>query len=107
MINSNNSIILHDITILIIIYDSDEKLIFNLESLRNFKILVIDNGRNTELSKKINNITTLPQLIKVFRHKPILDLLKSLQFDRRIIHILEHVDNDDLLNSKIVNTYLN
>jgi hypothetical protein len=60
-----------------------------------------------ELTKKINNITTLPQLIKVFRHKPILDLLKSLQFDRRIIHILEYVENDDLINSKIVTTYLN
>lgn len=64
MINSNNSIIFHDITILIIIYDSDEKLIFNLESLRNFKILVIDNGRNTELTKKINNIYPNIRIVK-------------------------------------------
>jgi GT2 family glycosyltransferase len=82
LINSNNSIILHDITILIIIYDSDEKLIFNLESLRNFKILVIDNGRNTELSKKINNI--YPN-IRIVKNKKNLGFPKSVNLGLDLI----------------------
>jgi len=82
LINSNNSIILHDITILIIIYDSDEKLIFNLESLRNLKILVIDNGHNNELSKKINNI--YPN-IRIVKNKKNLGFPKSVNLGLDLI----------------------
>ena len=82
MINSNSNIIFDDITILIIIYDSDEKLIFNLKLLANFKILVIDNGRNDELSKKINKI--YPN-IRIVKNKKNLGFPKSVNLGLDLI----------------------
>lgn len=41
--------LLDDITILIIIYNSDQKILKTLKTLYGIKILVVDNGRNTNL----------------------------------------------------------
>ena len=42
------------ITILIVLYQESEKIIFdNLEKLKNFKIIIVDNDGNLNLKKKI------------------------------------------------------
>jgi hypothetical protein len=80
--NSNSNITFDDITILIIIYDSDEKLIFNLKSLTSFRILVIDNGCNDELSKKINKIYTN---IRIVKNKKNLGFPKSVNLGLNLV----------------------
>ena len=45
-----------EITILMVLYEESEEIIFkNLEKIKNFKIIIIDNKGNKKLKKKITS----------------------------------------------------
>ena len=51
--------IYEDITIITVLYDSSNIVIDHFKSLKNFKIIVVDNGKNEKILKKLENFNNL------------------------------------------------
>jgi hypothetical protein len=60
-----------------------------------------------EFEKKLLNIKSLSPLFDLFRHKHILDLMKTLQMDHRIIYTLEHLNIKNTYHLELMGDYIN
>ena len=52
-----------EITILIVAYKSDSILLRNLSYLKNFKVIIIDNFKDSNLNEKIASFTNINYII--------------------------------------------
>lgn len=69
-----------------------------------YNLLKVENY--TELEKKISPIKSLSEIFRIFRHEPILNILKTLQMDYRLIYTLEHLDMQTVKNSELMTNYI-
>ncbi len=69
-----------------------------------YKMLRVKNLSHLEhIMNKMGNINGI---ISLFNKKPIIDFLKELQIDRRIIYVIETFKNDDLKNYTPLNKFI-
>ena len=59
--------IYEDLTIVTVLYDSSELINDLLKNLINFKVIVVDNGNNEQILKKLSNLKN----VKVISQKKI------------------------------------
>ncbi len=52
------------VTIIIVIYSNDFNLLKNLNNLKNFKIIIVDNQENDLILEKINKFENINYFIK-------------------------------------------
>ena len=51
--------IYEDLTIVTVLYDSSELINDLLKNLINFKVIVVDNGNNEQILKKLSNLKNI------------------------------------------------
>ena len=62
------------ITIVIVLYDSADLVLECFKSIKNFRIIIVDNGKNEKILKKIENDFNIE---KIFISKKMLGLEKE------------------------------
>ena len=60
----------------------------------------------SHLEHVMNKMDNINGIISLFNKKPIIDFLKELQIDRRIIYVIETFKNDDLKNYTPLNKFI-
>ena len=68
--------IYEDLTIVTVLYDSSELINDLLKNLMNFKVIVVDNGNNEQILKKLSNLKN----VKVITHKKNLGYGRAINF---------------------------
>ena len=53
-----------ELTIIIVLYNSTNLIFECLQSLNNFNIIIVDNGKNKHLLKKLNSYQNIKKIIK-------------------------------------------
>ena len=56
--------IYEDITIVTVLYDSSDLVFELIKDLENFKIIVVDNGKNEKILKKLTNFKNIKIITK-------------------------------------------
>jgi hypothetical protein len=69
-----------------------------------YKMLRVKNL--SHLEHVMNKMDNINGIISLFNKKPIIDFLKELQIDRRIIYVIETFKNDDLKNYTPLNKFI-
>lgn len=79
----------------------------DIKTYRTHKLYELLNVKDyNELDKKMSNIKSLHHLFHLFRHKSILDMMKTLQIDHRIIYTLENLDETTLKSIDFINKFI-
>ena len=56
--------IYEDLTVVTVLYDSSELINDLLKNLINFKVIVVDNGNNEQILKKLSNLKNVKVITK-------------------------------------------
>ena len=76
---------LNKITVVLVLYNSQKKIIKNLEKIKNFKIVIVDNGKNDDI---IENLKKFPNIEKILSKN------KNLGYGRAINYAVENINTD-------------
>ncbi len=79
---------LNKITVVLVLYNSQKKIIKNLEKIKNFKIVIVDNGKNDDI---IENLKKFPNIEKILSKN------KNLGYGRAINYAVENINTDFFL----------